>query len=110
MFSAGAVVATFVAGLGSFFAPCTAPLLPAYLACVSGASAADLSQDASRRNFRLRLLAGSLLYVAGFATVFIALGLGAGGIARLTRGATASRAVEIAGGVVVVLFGLAICG
>ena len=64
MLSIATVLATFVAGLGSFLAPCTVPLLPAYLACVSGVSAAELSNP-DRHSFRLRLLAGSLLYVGG---------------------------------------------
>ena len=119
MLSLAAVAATFVAGLASFLSPCTVPLLPAYLATVSGAGAADLaaatSGDASgqaaarRAGFRGRLLLGSLLYVAGFTAVFIVLGLTAGSIGRLAQGTTA-RALEIAGGVLVFLFGLLIVG
>ena len=110
MLSIATVAATFAAGLASFFAPCTVPLLPAYLACVSGASAADLADTSRRRSFRARLLAGSLLYVAGFTTVFVALGLGAGGISRVTAGSASGRALEIVGGVLVALFGLVVCG
>jgi cytochrome c-type biogenesis protein len=124
MLSLAAVAATFVAGLASFLAPCTVPLLPAYLAVVSGAGAADLTatepssgearpsgaaRRARRLGFRGRLLAGSLLYVAGFTTVFIVLGLTAGSLGRLTQGAPA-RAFEIAGGVLIFLFGLLIIG
>ncbi len=110
MLTLGALVATFVAGLASFIAPCTAPLLPAYLACVSGAGAADLTDAGRRRGFRARLLLGSLLYVAGFTCVFVVLGLSAGGLARLATGPGSGRAVEIVGGILVALFGLAICG
>lgn len=119
MLSLAAVAATFVAGLASFLSPCTVPLLPAYLACVSGAGAADLvavtsadrsAEDAAQRSrFRGRLLLGSVLYVAGFTAVFIVLGLSAGSIGRLAQG-TAARALEIAGGVLVFLFGLLIVG
>jgi cytochrome c biogenesis protein CcdA len=110
MLSAAAVAATFGAGLASFFAPCTVPLLPAYLACVSGAAAADLSDSGRRRTFRARLVAGSVLYVAGFTTVFVLLGLGAGGLSGFLNGSGGGRAVEVAGGVLVACFGLAICG
>ena len=109
MLSIATLLATFVAGLGSFLAPCTVPLLPAYLACVSGVSAAELTNP-DRHSFRLRLLAGSLLYVAGFTVVFVVLGLTAGGIARVANGAVSGRIVEIVGGVAVILFGLAIIG
>jgi cytochrome c-type biogenesis protein len=110
MITLGALAATFVAGLASFVAPCTVPLLPAYLAAVSGAGAADLADTRRRHSFRLRLLLGSLMYVAGFTLVFVLLGLGVGGIARVTQGAGTGRAVEIVGGILVALFGLLICG
>ncbi|MGH7686694.1 MAG: cytochrome c biogenesis CcdA family protein [Candidatus Dormibacteria bacterium] len=119
MLTWAAVAATFVAGLASFLAPCTVPLLPAYLACVSGAGAADLAGSGTpgdraagkrgRLGFRGRLLAGSLLYVAGFTAVFMVLGLSAGSIGHITQGA-AGRAFEIAGGILVVVFGLLIVG
>jgi cytochrome c-type biogenesis protein len=110
MLSLGAVVATFVAGLASFVAPCTVPLLPAYLACVSGASAAEMADAEHRHTFRGRLLIGSLLYFAGFTCVFVILGLTAGGLARLAQGPGSGRVIEIVGGVIVIVFGLAIVG
>ncbi len=109
MISIATVLATFVAGLGSFLAPCTVPLLPAYLTCVSGVGAAELSNP-DRHSFRPRLLMGSLLYVAGFTVVFVLLGLSAGGIARVANGAVSGRIVEIVGGIAVIVFGLAIIG
>jgi cytochrome c-type biogenesis protein len=113
MLSLAAVAATFVAGLASFLAPCTVPLLPAYLACVSGAGAAELADpvpaNARHGRFRGRLIAGSVLYVAGFTVVFVALGLTAGSVGRLAQGPSA-RAVEIAGGILIVLFGLTLMG
>lgn len=108
--SAATLAATFVAGLASFLAPCTVPLLPAYLACVSGAASADLADGTGRRAFRSRLVAGSLLYVAGFTLVFVILGLTAGSITRVVRSPVEGRIVEIAGGILVALFGLAILG
>jgi cytochrome c-type biogenesis protein len=110
MITLAALAATFVAGLASFVAPCTVPLLPAYLAAVSGAGAADLVDTEHRRSFRLRLLVGSLLYVAGFTLVFVILGLSAGSLSRITSGPGSGRLVEILGGLLVVLFGLAIIG
>lgn len=108
MLSLAALLATFVAGLASFLAPCSVPLLPAYLSAVSGAAAADLADHTRRRDFRGRLLAGSILYVAGFTTVFILLGIGAAGIGHSVR--QVERAVEIAGGILLVVFGLIVCG
>ena len=108
MISIAALVATFVAGLASFLAPCSVPLLPAYLSAVSGAAAADLAVDGRRGDFRGRLVAGSVLYVLGFTTVFVLLGVGAAGIGQSVR--TVERAVEIVGGVLLIVFGLIIAG
>ena len=108
MVSIASLIATFVAGLASFLAPCSVPLLPAYLSAVSGATAVDLADPVRRRDSRGRLVAGSILYVAGFTTIFILLGIGAAGIGHSIR--QVERAVEIIGGVVLLVFGLVIAG
>jgi cytochrome c-type biogenesis protein len=102
------LVATFVAGLGSFLNPCTLPLLPAYLSYATGVSVADLADADRRQRFRARLVGGTLLFVAGFAAVFVLLGIGAGGLGRQVR--AAERPVEIAGGAAMVVLGLALAG
>jgi cytochrome c-type biogenesis protein len=103
-----ALAATFVAGLGSFLNPCSLPLLPAYLSYATGISAADLAHPDGRRRHRGRLVGGTLLFVAGFAAVLVLVGVGAGGLGRQVR--QAERPVEIAGGVAMVLLGLALAG
>ena len=110
MITAATFIATFVAGLASCLAPCTVPLLPAYLATVSGVGAADLADRAPRHSFRARLVAGSMLYVAGFTTVFVVLGLTAGGLARFINASVGGRVVEIVGGGVIAFFGLTVVG
>ncbi len=64
-----AVPVALVAGLVSFFSPCVIPLLPGYLSYATGLSASELGT--ARRG---RMLAGSLLFVLGFGTVFVLLG------------------------------------
>lgn len=58
------------AGLVSFFSPCVLPLVPGYLAYV-GASAS--AEGEGRSTSRKRLLAGVLLFIAGFTAVFVAM-------------------------------------
>lgn len=58
-----------LAGAVSFFSPCVLPLVPGYLSYVTGISGADLA-DARRG----RILAGTLLFLAGFTTVFVSFG------------------------------------
>lgn len=67
------IVAVF-AGLASFVSPCVLPLLPAYLSLMTGYSVNELTEgDVSMR----RVAGKTLLFVAGFTFVFVALGAGA---------------------------------
>jgi len=81
-------------GVVSFLAPCTVPLLPAYVGVLSGSSAGVPEEQQAGR-----LLRGSLLYVLGFTVVFVTLGVGAGGLGHAVR--DAGGPVPRAGGVVV---------
>jgi cytochrome c-type biogenesis protein len=69
------VLAAFGAGLVSFLSPCVLPLVPGYLAAVTGLSATEL-EDSDWRG----VLAPSLLFVASFSAIFIALGITATGL------------------------------
>ena len=62
----------FVAGLLSFASPCVLPLVPPYLAYMGGVSIEELREEQPKR--RLAVLAAALCFVAGFSTVFVALG------------------------------------
>ncbi|MFC9608454.1 cytochrome c biogenesis CcdA family protein [Streptomyces niveus] len=53
-------------GLVSFFSPCVLPLVPGYLSYVTGISGTDLGE--ARRG---RMVAGAVLFVAGFTVVFV---------------------------------------
>lgn len=92
-----------LAGLVSFFSPCVVPLLPGYLSYVTGLAASEL--ESARRG---RLLLGSVLFVAGFSTVFVSLGALFGNIGfRLEQ---YQREIAIGMGVVLIVMGLAFVG
>ncbi|MEX0870044.1 MAG: cytochrome c biogenesis CcdA family protein [Candidatus Spechtbacterales bacterium] len=61
----------FFAGVISFFSPCILPVLPVYLGFLTGN---NKGEEASLK----RTIAGTGLFVAGFTTVFVALGALAG--------------------------------
>lgn len=91
-----------VAGLVSFTAPCTLPLLPGYVSFVSGMDAGV--PDASKR----RVVAGSVLFVTGFSVVFVALGLTASAFGLVL--AQQARLLHIVGGGFITLMGLLTMG
>ena len=94
------VLTVFVQGLLSFFSPCVLPLLPGYLSYASGLSVTEV-QEGGRRG---RVLAGTALFVLGFAIVFVSQGALFGGLGSLLF--TWSRAISIAIGIVAIALGL----
>ncbi len=92
-----ALVVAFGSGVVSFLAPCTVPLLPAYVGVLSG-SAVGVSAEAQTA----RLVRGSVLYVIGFTAVFVALGVAAGSLGGAVR-ATGGPVQRIGGVLVLTL-------
>lgn len=65
----GFVVSVFIAGLLMFLAPCTLPLVPAYLAFISGVHGDD------SKYARRQIVLNAVGFVAGFTVVFVLLGV-----------------------------------
>jgi cytochrome c-type biogenesis protein len=74
------VLAALAAGVVSFLSPCVLPLVPGYLSTVTGVAAGDLKSAGWRR-----VLVPSLLFVASFSAIFIALGMTATGLGSFLR-------------------------
>src|SRR5438552_5106201 len=92
----------FLAGFVSFLAPCVLPLVPGYLSAVSAVDVGRLGERGTAR----RVVVASLPFVAGFSTVFVALGAAAGAIGS----ALGQRSLQEIAGFVVIVFGLAFMG
>lgn len=128
-----ALPVALLAGLVSFASPCVLPLVPGYLGYVGGMTGVDLGADApagrggaggrggvatatraaprtrgATAPGRGRLLAGVLLFVAGFSAVFVTFSVAFGwlGLVLLPWQDAITRAL----GLVVVLMGLAFLG
>jgi cytochrome c-type biogenesis protein len=100
--SVSALGLAVLAGAASFLSPCVLPLLPGYLSFVSGASPDELAKGDRR------VLVRTLAFVLGFALVFTALGAGAGFVGgALLRN---RRTLQIVGGVLLVVMGIATSG
>ena len=100
------LTAAFAAGLLSFLSPCVLPLVPSYLSFVTGLGLEDL--ESGEADLRRTALVHSLLFVAGFSAIFLALGASATFLGQQLR----EHQVWIArvGGVIVILFGLHLLG
>ena len=96
--------AAVLAGFVSFSSPCCLPLIPGYLSYVSALPVSELGQRDARRV----TLRASLLFVGGFTTIFVALGIGATafGSVVLPNQDTVVRWF----GVVIIVLGLATMG
>lgn len=92
-------VAAFAGGVVSFLSPCVLPIVPAYLAIITGLDAEQL-RDADRP--LLRIGRDTALFIAGFSAVFVALGLSATTIGQgLFR--NQSLLTRVSGGVVLTM-------
>ncbi|MFP3899726.1 MAG: cytochrome c biogenesis CcdA family protein [Acidimicrobiia bacterium] len=68
------LVAAFGGGLVSFLSPCVLPIVPAYLAIITGLDVGDIEQG---RGNLPRIARDTGMFVAGFSAVFVLLGLSA---------------------------------
>src|SRR3989344_1977260 len=74
-FNLAITISAFIAGLLTFFAPCTLPLVPAFLGIISGSSASDLSDPSKLKEIRWQIFKSAAFYVLGFSLIFILLGV-----------------------------------
>ncbi|MDR2340299.1 MAG: cytochrome c biogenesis protein CcdA [Deltaproteobacteria bacterium] len=104
------LLTAFLAGIAMFFSPCTLPLLPGWLAAVTGRDYREFlgEGDGPGGAVRLHVLASTLCFVLGFTLVFTLLGAAASVVGDfLYRHAFALRLI---GGLVMILFALVLLG
>lgn len=99
------IISAFIAGVLTFLAPCTLPLVPGYLGFISGASLEDLKDPEKAKKARWKIFLNGLFFMIGFSLVFIIMGTLVGFVGakflvlyRLWLGRI--------GGVFVIIFGL----
>jgi cytochrome c-type biogenesis protein len=104
----------FSAGLLSFLSPCVLPLIPSYVAFITGMSMEQLTSSSSSSGQQTRSISRNIifarggLFVIGFSTVFVALGatISAAGFFFGDYTVWISRI----GGVILIAFGLHLLG
>jgi cytochrome c-type biogenesis protein len=101
-FGPAGLAAAFAAGFVSFLSPCVLPLVPGYLAIVSGVGLDELSAQPRR------VAISTAAFVGGFGAIFVLLGAGAawfGNVLLANR-----RTLEIVAGILIVFAGLVYAG
>ncbi len=109
MISSISIAGALGAGVLSFLSPCVLPLVPPYLCFLAGISLDDLTKDHAR-GWRpdWRVVALSVAFVLGFATVFVALGASASVIGKAVT--TYFDTLAIVAGVIIIILGLHFLG
>jgi len=105
--SAFGLLTAFGGGIISFLSPCVLPMVPGYISYIAGDNLSH-RRHAHDRARRLAVLWLSFCFVAGFSTVFVALGAGATALGQLLL--RYKYEANIVGGVIVIMFGLFMIG
>src|SRR5574341_200641 len=101
------IVVAAVAGLSSFLAPCILPMIPAFLAYISGTTITELQRNNGTVNLvsnRLNIVLNTIFFVLGFSVVFSVFGV-------ILNSVLSSSAVNLIsgfnqiGGVIIIGFG-----
>ena len=100
--------AALIAGLVSFLSPCVLPLVPPYLVFLAGTSLERLADQEPEPRVKRETVLAAVLFVAGFATVFVALGASASAVGALIR--EYSGPLAIIAGVFIIIMGLHFLG
>lgn len=100
-----AIPVALLAGLVSFASPCVLPLLPGYLSYASGLGASDIAEGSGSRRL---LVGGTVGFVLGFATVFVATGAVVGGVGSVLL--AHEQLVTLIAGIGITIMGLMFLG
>jgi cytochrome c-type biogenesis protein len=102
------IMAALAAGTLSFLSPCVLPLVPPYLVYLAGTSLERLADAEPVAAVKRDTIVAALLFVAGFSTVFVALGAGASVIGAVLR--AYSDVLATIAGIAIIVMGLHFLG
>jgi len=101
-------LAALIAGLVSFLSPCVLPLVPPYLVFLAGTSLERFADREPEPRVKLETVSAAVLFVLGFSTVFVALGMSASVIGSLIR--AYSGPLATVAGIIIIIMGLHFLG
>ena len=97
-----------LAGLGSFVAPCILPMIPAFLAYISGTTLSELNQSDRSKTLtinRTNIVLNSVFFVLGFSVVFSTLGVIINSVLSSATGELVEGLNQV-GGIIIIGFGI----
>ena len=101
------ILIAFSAGLGSFIAPCILPMIPAFLAYISGTTLTEIKNE-QKSNFqinKINIIVNTIFFVLGFSIVFSTLGVLINSIFTENLNQFASS-LNLLAGIIIVTFGI----
>ena len=101
------ILIAFSAGLASFIAPCILPMIPAFLAYISGTTLTEINND-QKTNFKINkinIIANTIFFVLGFSVIFSTLGVLINSILSENINQISNSLNDIAG-IIIVTFGI----
>jgi cytochrome c-type biogenesis protein len=100
--------AAFTAGLLSFVSPCILPIVPLYLAYLAGVNIEELRDPSTDSARARRIVVATLAFVAGFSSVFVALGATASALGKAL--ANYFDVLSVVAGIIIIVMGLHFLG
>ena len=97
-----------LAGLASFVAPCILPMIPAFLAYISGTTLSELNQKNGSNTVtinRTNIVLNSVFFVIGFSVVFSTLGVIINSVLSTSAGELVAGLNQV-GGIIIIGFGI----
>jgi len=83
--SIAVILSSFIAGMITFLAPCTLPLVPAYLGFISGVSNKDLEDPDTAKVAKKKVFKNGVFFILGFSVVFIIFGALFGSLVQILQ-------------------------
>lgn len=101
------ILVALVAGLSSFIAPCILPMIPAFLAYISGTTVTELgSNNGTVLSIkRINIILNTIFFVLGFSVVFSTLGVLINSVLSSTANEF-TESLNMVAGIIIVGFGI----
>jgi cytochrome c-type biogenesis protein len=95
------------AGLASFIAPCILPMIPAFLAYISGTTLAEIKneQKSNVQINKINIIANTIFFVLGFSIVFSTLGVLINSV-LVENVNDFTDSLNIIAGIIIIIFGI----